>query len=215
MEQKKNLDPGQIESWSISDFLKRLSSEEPIPGGGSVSALAGALGAALLEMYCKIGLHRKGISTEDQEGLQKVGAEASAYQQELKELVTEDSLAYGEVMAAFKLPKTTDEEIKIRQAAIQKAFQRAVEAPFKTMNACIECLFLMAEASGMGSPSALSDLKVGQYLCESGARGALENIEINLPSIKDPTYLKETENRVKRLKAAMEQALHKVAARHA
>lgn len=210
MEQKKNhLDPSQISSWSISDFLRKLATEEPVPGGGSVSALSGALGAALIAMYCKIGMHRKGITADDVESLQKVAAEATSYQEELNSLVTEDSLAYGEVMNAFKLPKTTEEETKARQAAIQTAFRRAVEAPFQTMNACVECLFLAAEASSMGTPSAFSDLKVAQYLCEAGAKGALENIEINLPSIKDPQYLKETEARVKRLKTALDQALQR------
>ena len=191
--------------WNITDFLKKLASEEPIPGGGSVAALAGALGAALIVMYCKIGAGRKGISGDDQEVLQKISLEATAYQQKLTRLITEDSLAYGEVMEAFKLPKATEEEAKLRQEAIQKAFRKAVEVPLQTLNHCIECLYLIAEVAMFGNPSAFSDIKVAEYLCTAGAKGALENIEINLPSLKDPDYLKDTESKAKKLRESLEQ----------
>lgn len=193
-------------SWPISEFLKRLSSEEPVPGGGSVSALAGALGAALIIMYCKIGAHRKGVSSDDQEALQKISIEASSYEQKLTRLITDDSAAYSEVTEAYKLPKTTEEETKVRQAAIQKAFKKAIDAPFQTLNDCLECLYLISEVSVLGNPSAFSDLKVAQYLCQAAARGALENIEINLPYVKDPDYLKHMDGRIAKLKEALEKA---------
>lgn len=206
MEQKSkpNIDPGHMVNWTISEFLKKLSSEEPVPGGGSVSALAGSLGAALIIMYCRIGMHRKGISGDDQEALQKISIEATSYEQKLTRLITEDSLAYGDVTEAFKLPKTTEEETRVRQAAIQKAFKKAIDAPFQTLNDCLECLYLIAEVSGIGNPSAFSDLKVAQYLCQAGARGALENIDINLPYVKDPEYLKHMEARLAKLREALE-----------
>jgi len=199
------LDPNQLSSWTISDFLKKLASEEPIPGGGSVSAMAGALGAALIVMYGKIGGLRKGVSGDDQEVLQKISIEASSYQQKLTRLITEDSLAYGEVMQAFKLSRTTEEEIRVRQQAIQQAFQKAVETPIQILIACTECLHLVAEVAILGNPSVFSDLKVAEYLCQAGARGALENIDINLPSIKDPQYLKETRARLSKLKDSFEE----------
>ena len=207
MEQKAKpqLDPNHLSGWSISEFLKRLASEEPVPGGGSVAAVAGALGAALIVMYSKIGTLRKGVSGDDQEVLRKIGLEATAYQQKLTRLITEDSLAYGEVMDAYKLPKTTEEEIKQRQQAIQKAFQRAVEAPMQTLAACVECLYLTVEIALSGNPSAFSDLKVAEYLCLAGAKGALENIDINLTSLKDPQYIKEAESKVKKLRDSLDQ----------
>lgn len=201
---KPQVDPGQMVTWPISEFLKKLASEEPVPGGGSVSALAGALGAALIIMYCKIGAHRKGVSGDDQEALQKINIEATSYEQKLTRLITEDSVAYGEVTEAFKLPKTTEEESKVRQAAIQKAFKKAIDAPYQTLNNCLECLYLVSEVSVLGNPSAFSDLKVAQYLCQAGSRGALENIEINLPYIKDAEYLKQMEARIAKLKDALE-----------
>ena len=207
MEQKHKpqLDPNQLTGWSISDFLKKLSSEEPVPGGGSVAALAGALGAALIVMYSKLGIMRKGVSSDDQEVLQKICIEAGSYQQKLTRLITDDSLAYGEVMQAYKLPKTTEEETKTRQEAIQKSFRNAVEVPMQTLSDCIECLYLIAEVAMFGNPSAFSDLKVAEYLCYSGAKGALENIEINLPSIKSLDYLQQATAKLEKLKNSLQE----------
>ncbi len=204
MEQKQKLDPTQLSSWSIADFLRKLASEAPVPGGGSVSALAGALGAALIAMYGKLGALRKGVSSDDQEVLQKISIEAASYQQKLTLLITEDTLAYTEVMEAYKLPKTTEEESRARQLAIQRAFHVAVEIPLETMNACIECLHLVAEIALFGNPSALSDLKVAQYMCQGGAKGAMENILINLPSIKDQEFVRMVETKLAKLKQSLE-----------
>lgn len=204
MEQKPKLDPGQLASWTIADFLRKLASEDPVPGGGSVSALAGALGAALIAMYGKLGRLRKGISGDDQEVLQKISIEAASYQNKLMRLITEDSLAYTEVMQAYKLPKTTEEETKVRQQSIQRAFHLAVEIPLETMNACIECLHLIAEVALIGNPSAFSDLKVAQFLCHAGAKGAMENILINLPSIKDQEFVHMVDTKLTKFKQSLE-----------
>lgn len=206
MEQKINSNnSNDLTTWTLAEFLKKLSSDEPVPGGGSVSALAGALGASLIVMYCRIGMHNKGVSSDDQDVLRKIITEATSYEQKLNRLITEDSLAFGEVTDAYKLPKTTEEESKIRQQAIQKGFKKAVDAPFQTLSACVECLYLVREASVLGNPSAFSDLKVAQYLCHAGGRGAIENIEINLPYIKDAEFVKLMEARVARLKESLEQ----------
>jgi formiminotetrahydrofolate cyclodeaminase len=205
VEQKLKLDPNQLAGWTISDFLKKLASEAPVPGGGSVSALAGALGAALIAMYGKLGMQRKGVSSDDQEILQKTSIEAASYQNKLTRLITEDSLAYTGVMEAFKLPKTTEEETKVRQQSIQRAFHVAVEIPLETMNACVECLQLILEVALVGNPSAFSDLKVAEFMCSSGAQGALENIIINLPSIKDQEFIRMVDAKVAKLKHSLEE----------
>jgi formiminotetrahydrofolate cyclodeaminase len=205
LEQKLKLDPNQLAGWTISDFLKKLASEAPVPGGGSVSALAGALGAALIAMYGKLGAQRKGVNSDDQEILQKISIEAASYQNKLTRLITEDSLAYTEVMEAFKLPKTTEEETKVRQQSIQRAFHLAVEIPLETMNACVECLQLIGEVALVGNPSAFSDLKVAEFMCISGAQGALENILINLPSIKDQEFVRMVDGKVGKLKHSLEE----------
>ena len=210
MEQKQkavlNENTNHLSNWTIAEFLKKLASDEPIPGGGSVSALAGALAAALIVMYCRIGIHRKGVSGDDQEVLRKIITEATSYEQKLNRLITEDSLAFAEVTEAYKMPKTTEEETKLRQQAIQKAFKKAIDAPFQTLNDCVECLYLVREASVLGNPSAFSDLKVAQYLCHAGGKGAIENIEINLPYIKDAELLKQMESHLAKLREALEKA---------
>jgi methenyltetrahydrofolate cyclohydrolase len=204
LEQKPKLDPNQLSGWTIADFLKQLASEAPVPGGGSVSALTGALGAALIAMYGKLGTLRKGVSSDDQEALQKISIEAASYQDKLTRLITEDSLAYTEVMRAYKLPKTTEEETRARQQAIQRAFHIAVEIPLQTMDACVECLHLITEVAVIGNPSAFSDLKVAEYLCNAGAKGAMENILINLPSIKDPEFVRRVESKLSKHNQALE-----------
>jgi formiminotetrahydrofolate cyclodeaminase len=203
---KTVLENNHLSNWTINEFLKKLSSDEPVPGGGSVAALAGTLGAALIVMYCRIGTHRKGVSGDDQEVLRKIITEATSYEQKLNRLITEDSLAFAEVTEAYKLPKTTEEESKVRQQAIQKAFKKAIDAPFQTLNDCVECLYLVREASVLGNPTAFSDLKVAQYLCHAGGKGAIENIEINLPYIKDAELLKQMEARLAKLREALEKA---------
>ena len=205
MEQKPKPDLSQLSSWTISDFLKKLASEDPVPGGGSVAALSGALGAALISMYCKLGVSRKGISNDDQEVLQKTGIEAASYQTKLTRLITEDSLAYTEVMQAYKLSRTTEEETRVRQQAIQRGLHGAVEIPLETMNACVECLFLIMEVAVVGNPSAFSDLQVAEYSCRAGANGAMENVVINLSSIKDQEFVRKVEAKLAKLNQTLEE----------
>jgi formiminotetrahydrofolate cyclodeaminase len=194
-------------SWSLSAFLEKLSSDEPIPGGGSVAALAGALGAALVTMYCRIGMHQKTLTASAQEILLDIASKASQIQSGLAQMITEDSVAYGQVMSAFKLPKSTEEEKKQRQASIQDAFRKAVDVPMKTLQLCINCTSLIPQVSPCGNPAAFSDLKVAQYLCQAGANGAIENIEINLPYIKDEKYVSETTTTVGQLKRSLNDAV--------
>ena len=144
------------------------------------------------------------MNGDDQEVLQKISIESESYRTKLTRLITEDSLAYTEVIQAFKLPKGTEEETRARQQAIQRAFHLAVEIPIETMNACIECLHLIAEVALIGNPSAFSDLKVAKYMCQAGARGAMENVLINLPSIKDQEFVRIINAKLAKLKQSLE-----------
>jgi methenyltetrahydrofolate cyclohydrolase len=202
-ENELNQSVDEMTSMTLSSFLEKLSSEEPVPGGGSVAALSGALGAALIAMYCRIGLHNKNLSDEAKAILQDATARASEFQAQLAVMITEDSRAFGQVMASFKLPKTTDEEKKARQSAIQSAFRKAVEAPMETLRMCVESMSLIPRVGPHGNASAFSDLKVAQYMCKAGAKGALENIMINLPSIKDGKFLSEVESKINELKRGL------------
>jgi formiminotetrahydrofolate cyclodeaminase len=200
---------GEMTSWTLDYFLEKLASDEAVPGGGSVAALSGSLGAALLTMYCRIGLQQKQLDDSSREILQNTVSRASILQSELSKVITEDSIAFGEVMSAFQLPKSTDEEKKQRQESIQSAFKKAVQAPLSTLEKCVDCAALIPRVAVCGNPSAFSDLKVAQYLCQAGAKGAMENIEINLPYIKDSAFLSDVRTVVEKLSAGLEEALSK------
>jgi methenyltetrahydrofolate cyclohydrolase len=205
-ENELNLKSDELTSMTVEAFLEKLSSDDPVPGGGSVAALSGSLGAALIAMYCRIGLHNKNLAEEARTILQDAVSRASQFQTQLAATVTEDSRAFGQVMASFKLPKSTDEEKQLRQSAIQSAFRKAVEAPLDTLRMCVEATALIPRVGPHGNPSAFSDLKVAQYMCLAGAKAALENIDINLPSIKDAKFLSEVESKVNELKRELEKA---------
>jgi methenyltetrahydrofolate cyclohydrolase len=200
---------GEMTSWTLSYFLEKLASAEAVPGGGSVAALSGALGASLLTMYCRIGLQQKNLDESSRELLQNTVSRASILQSELSGVITEDSIAFGEVMTAFQLPKSTEEEKKLRQESIQLAFHKAVEAPLQTLQKCVECVTLIPTVAHCGNPSAFSDLKVAQYLCHAGAKGAMENIDINLPYIKDPGFLNGVRGQVEQLHQQLQEAISK------
>ncbi len=206
-EKESELKTTEMSDMTLSAFLEKLASEEPVPGGGSVAALSGALGAALIAMYCRIGVHQNNLAKDAEVILQNGITKAIQLQTELTRMITLDSLAYGEVMAAFKLPKSSDDEKKLRQAAIQDAFKKAVEAPLQTLRMSIECVSLIPQMGPHGNSSAFSDLKVAQYLCQAGAKSALENIEVNLPYIKDGKFLTRIGEAVTALRGSLEQAI--------
>lgn len=199
----------EMTSWTLSYFLEKLASADPVPGGGSVAALSGSLGAALLTMYCRIGLQQKKLTEPARTILENAMTRSSQIQTELSRVITEDSEAFGEVMKAFQLPKSSDEEKKQRQASIQTAFKKAVEAPLRTLQLCVECASSIPDVATSGNPSAFSDLKVAQYLCQAGAKGALENIDINLPYIKDSVFLNDVQAAVEKLHRTLEEATSK------
>ena len=144
---------------SIQDFSQVLGSDSPAPGGGSVAALSGALGADLVCMVCKLSVGKPGLEAFDKElsdTLEKGGAALGAYWSK----VNRDTKAFNDVMAAFKLPKTTDEEKKKRTEAIQRAYRDAVVSPLGVARECVEVLTLTNQLLGKSNSNALSDLGV-------------------------------------------------------
>jgi methenyltetrahydrofolate cyclohydrolase len=170
---------------SVSEFLAQLSSPSPTPGGGSVSALEGALGAGLLEMA--IQLSHKALAPEE---LSRLLKEAGERREQCTMLISEDSQAYNVVMEAYGLPKGTDEEKKLRSARIQEALKRATETPMKTALACRDTMQLISEFIPFCKPSCFSDAAVAFYCCETGLEGALANVAINISSLKDLDYVR-------------------------
>lgn len=159
-------------------LLDRLASTDPTPGGGSAAAWAGATGAALVAMVGGMEKTRSGDPAE-RTRLEAVRTRVASAGAELRRLVDEDSSAYDAVMAAYRLPKQTEEEKASRKASIQAALERATDVPLRTAGACLTVLQAAVDAAADGNPNALSDALTGGALAWAGLRGALENVRIN------------------------------------
>ena len=165
-------------------LLDRLASTDPTPGGGSAAALAGAMGAALCAMVAAMPRTRTG-APEERAPLEAALARARRAGTRLRALVDEDSAAFDAVMAAFRLPKGSDEEKAARRQAIAAANARATEVPLETAEQCLEVLAAAVEAAAHGNPNAQSDARTGAAAALAGLMGALENVRINLRA-EDP-----------------------------
>ena len=169
---------GSLLDLRAGELLDRLASTDPTPGGGSAAAWAGATGAALVAMVSGMEKTRTG-DAEEGTRLRAVRERAEAAGRTLRSLVDEDSAAYDEVMAAYRLPKQTDEDKAARKAAIAAALERATDVPLRTADACLAVLQDAVAAAADGNPNALSDALTAGMLAWAGLRGALENVRIN------------------------------------
>ena len=190
----------------LTDLLAMFRSSEPTPGGGSASALAGAVGASLLVMVAGLAKPR----AEDAEGISRLlaaGRACEALSTRLSALVDRDSDAYDMVVAAFRMPKGSDEEKRDRGLRIQEALQAATEVPLEIMRACAEALDRGAVVAVTGNRNAASDTLVGFELLAAGLRGARANVEINLGSIKDAVFVAASRVEAAKLAATAESGL--------
>lgn len=180
---------------SVSRFLDELGSDRPTPGGGTGAAVAGAMGAALVQMLAELTLGRKKYA-QHEELMKAIADQAAAERATLLALAEKDAAAYDAVGAAFKLPKATDEEKAARQEAIQAAMKGACEVPLEVMQHCLEVIGLAKNAVARGNVNAASDGAAGAELCRAGMRIASYNVKINLGSIKDEAYVQHTRTRM-------------------
>ena len=176
---------------TIEEFSSVLSSNSPAPGGGSVAALSGALGADLVSMVCNLSIGKEEFSAAN-DALTDVLAKARGLSQSLLERVDLDTEAFNGVMAAFKMPKATDEEKKSRGEAIQAGYKNAIQSPLGIARECLDVLKLAETLLGRSNTNALSDLGVASQQAHAGLEGAIMNVKINLPSIKDAEYSRVT-----------------------
>ncbi len=183
---------------TLQTFLTELASAEPAPGGGSVAALSGSLGAALVAMVCRLTIGRKGYEAVDAE-MQTILPRAEALQRELADLMQADTDAYTRVMDAYKLPKNSDAEKLARTQAIQAALQHASAVPLRVAELCEQVLELARPVAEYGNKHAASDGGVGALMAEAGLRGAAFNVTINLGSIQDEKFVRTHRARVAQL----------------
>ena len=175
---------------SIQGFVNELSSDSPAPGGGSVSALSGALSAGLASMVANVTFGKKKYEKYD-----KIMEEVSLKAKDLKDLyidlIEKDTEAFNTYMKAVKMPKRSDEEKKERSQAIEKAAKFATEIPFNTLNLALSLLELAENAVKMGNANALSDAAVCAIQAGAAAEGAWMNVMINLPVISDEEFVEK------------------------
>jgi len=189
----------KFKEMEIENFLNLLSSDSPTPGGGTVSAFAGALSSALLHMVCSITLKKS-----DSEELKNLKENAKRWEKELLELMDLDSFAFDEVISAFSLPKNTDEEKEIRSRKIQEALKKASEIPLKTAKLCGLMIKELNSIKNKINPNVISDWEVARTLALSGMLGGISNVEINLPSIKDEQFKEKMLDEIKNLRMEIE-----------
>lgn len=189
-----------LTSLTVREILAAFRSPEPVPGGGSASALTGALGASLLAM---VGGLPKSAAAGDQDRarLRDATVRATAFADRLMLLTDEDSRAYAAVAAAYQLPKGTSGEQEARRAEIQRALRSATEAPLETMRACAAAVKSAIAVAEYGQRSASSDVLVALELLAAALRGARLNVEINLASLKDEAYAAAATDECRRLEA--------------
>ena len=173
---------------AIKDFISKVISNDPVPGGGSVSALNGALAAALSAMVANLTVGRKKY-VEVNELMQELSARFEKLSQKLIEDVDRDSDAYNRVFAAFKLPKETDEEKQIRSEAIQHETKYAAQVPMEVARAVYEVLPQIDAIAQKGNSNAITDACVSMMCARTAILGALLNVRINLTSIKDEVFV--------------------------
>jgi formiminotetrahydrofolate cyclodeaminase len=190
---------------SVHQFIESLSSAEPTPGGGTAAAIAGAMGTGLLIMVA--GLARtRGNTDEERSVLADARTELVPLAAAFETCADRDSDAFNVVMAAYRRPKSTDDEKASRKAAIAEAMRGATEAPLETLRLAARALALGETVARLGNPAAASDAGVGAGLLAAAAHGAAANVRINLAGLQDDSYraaaTTETETLLQRVDAS-------------
>jgi len=172
---------------SIEEFLNRLASADPTPGGGSAAAIMGASGAALVSMVCNVSIGKKGYEAAERE-LRAVLEQSETLRRRLTAMVEDDVSAFDGLMAAYKLPKATEDDKARRAEAIQRSLERATQVPLDCARACGEVIALSRRAGEKGYQHVISDAGVGVSAAYAALRSAALNVFINAPSLKDRAF---------------------------
>ena len=185
---------------SIKEFLAKTASNSPVPGGGSIAALSAAIAASLSEMVAHLTIGKKGYEALEEE-MQGIAKDALQYRERLIRYIDKDSDAYNDVMAAFKLPKGTEQERNNREGAIQEALINATLVPLDVARDAFKIIELAGKVVKQGNKNAVTDAAVAVMMARTAALSALYNVKINLASIKDTDFVEEIREEIKHMES--------------
>jgi formiminotetrahydrofolate cyclodeaminase len=173
---------------TMHTFLDELASSSPAPGGGSVAALAGALGSALTSMVCNLTIGKKKYAEVDGD-MKKILGQAEHLRAVFTALIDRDTEAFNKVMEAYSLPKETDPQKALRAAAVKEATKEATLVPLEVMKHCIDGLALAQQVAAKGNANSISDAGVSAFMLNAALEGAALNVRINLNALNDPDFV--------------------------
>jgi glutamate formiminotransferase/formiminotetrahydrofolate cyclodeaminase len=179
---------GPLVQLNVTDFVDEVSRDTPAPGGGSIAALAGALGSSLASMVINLSIG-KGEYDSRYEEMCLLAEKAQAAKDDLIQAIDADTEAFNEVIAGMRMAKDTSEQIALRSQAIQSGYKLAAEVPLRTAQLCREVLNLCQAAADLGNQAVMSDAGVGALMAYAGVQGAIHNVRINLPHTKDEAFI--------------------------
>jgi formiminotetrahydrofolate cyclodeaminase len=180
-----------LTSRTVSEFIDDVSSNSPAPGGGSVSALCGALGTALTAMVCRLTIGKKNYEGVQDEMLMSLGR-ADDLRAKLTSLIDQDTEAFNLVMKAFTLPKATEDQKRSRSEAIQAATKQATIIPLEVMKLCERGIEIAATVADEGNVNSVTDAGAAGLILRAGCEGAALNVQINLTTLQDKAFVEET-----------------------
>ena len=183
---------------TVRDFLDKVAGNDPVPGGGSIAALNGALASALAAMVAHLTIGKKGYE-DNEEWMQQAVESVIRWQEEFIVLIDKDSEAYDAVFACFKMPKHTDEEKAVRSAAIQEATKQAALIPMQVARKAFEMMPVIAGIARLGNRNAVTDACVAMMAARSAVLGALLNVRINLGSLRDSIFVENMQAEADRM----------------
>lgn len=195
---------------SIQHYLDELASAQPTPGGGSASALSGALGAALASMVCRLTPGKAGYE-EVQTEIEHIWEQTEQLRARFAQLMQEDIVAYGRLSSAYRMPRATDEERVERAAIIQKQLAEAARVPLEVVECAAKLTRLCQRLAEIGNVTVLSDILAGTALARAASEGAASMVRINLRSLKDTGLAGELEHRLTTALRTVEQSQLEVA----
>ncbi|MEK7711068.1 MAG: glutamate formimidoyltransferase [Planctomycetota bacterium] len=180
--------PARLVQMTVADFVEETASESPAPGGGSVAAAVGAMGAALATMVANLSSHKRGW--EDRwEAFSDWAEKGKQHYVELLRLIDEDTAAFSAVMTAYGLPKSTDAEKAERHRAIQDATKRAIEVPLRVMEVSLASMEVIKAMAEIGNPNSVSDAGVAALCARTAVLGAYLNVKINAGNLEDKSFV--------------------------